>query len=119
MNSAVLTFIIVLICLGNSYGWKVKLCEQPDFKGKCTNLIESDGCKNLNEMTWCEKINGEIKCDQTVDKNVSSINTKGTCVVLYSSNDCEGTHTLKVRPIDQNHNDLVYFRNTASSIGPC
>ena len=129
MKSSISTISIISIVLADIYAWKAKICEHTYFQGKCGD-IENKGCHNLDNLSWCESgtsynnvfPTSYTTCDKYVYDNVSSINTKGTCLILYEKKDCSGDF-FKVRPSSSYHHNLAVesdnFNDKASSIGEC
>ena len=118
MKNSIFIIVVFLICLGYIHGWKVKLCEHKNYKGRCGYLAGND-CRNIDEMKWC---NGN-SCKKNADKKVSSIKLYGSCIQLYKDRDCEGS-SKKIRSglwwwLRRRNLRRCDFNDKASSVGPC
>jgi DNA/RNA non-specific endonuclease len=82
---------------------KAILYDQTEFRGKIESYDQNADCINVKHPN-----------------QISSMNTQGSCVRIFSSNSCQGK-TVPLYPGTPAHNDLGYYHleNLVRSIGPC
>lgn len=96
--------LLLAAIAGQGLSWYATIFDEPSFKGN-SMVLSNGGCSNVPD---------------NFTRLISSINTWGTCLVLYDARECTG-RSIQLYPGTPSHGalDVWSFDKTAESIGSC